>query len=157
MMNLVNSAVFFISISSMMVLYFIVGDDRPDTEILRGKVYLTEEKRELTTLSPFTFESYVSGQWAKTFDRFVNDNFPFRKSLMQWSTEIRKLRGIELEGQEKVIYIRPQKDEQQKFDKEFQYIKKWVKEFGTEDYPEPIIEHTFARNRVIAVYKKTVG
>ena len=47
--------------------------------------------------------------------------------------------------------------QQQKFDKEFQYIKKWVKEFGTEDYPEPIIEHTFARNRVIAVYKKTVG
>lgn len=118
MMNLVNSAVFFISISSMMVLYFIVGDDRPDTEILQGKVYLTEEKRELTTLSPFTFESYLSGQWAKTFDLFVNDNFPFRKSLMQWSTEIRKLRGIELEGQEKVIYIRPQKDEQQKFDKE---------------------------------------
>ena len=64
MINLVNSAVFFISISSMMVLYFIVGDDRPDTEILRGKVYLTEEKRELTTLSPFTFESYVSGQWS---------------------------------------------------------------------------------------------
>jgi deoxyribodipyrimidine photo-lyase len=47
--------------------------------------------------------------------------------------------------------------QQQKFDKEFKYIKKWVKEFGTEDYPEPIIEHTFARNRVIAVYKKTVG
>jgi len=47
--------------------------------------------------------------------------------------------------------------QQQKFDKDFKYIKKWVKEFGTEDYPEPIIEHTFARNRVIAVYKKTVG
>jgi len=40
-----------------------------------------------------------------------------------------------------------------KFDKDFKYIKKWVKEFGTEEYPEPIVEHTFARERVLRVYK----
>lgn len=43
--------------------------------------------------------------------------------------------------------------QQQKFDPKFNYIKKWVPEFGTIAYPEPIIEHTFARDRVIIRYK----
>lgn len=43
--------------------------------------------------------------------------------------------------------------QQQKFDPKFDYIKKWVPEFGTIAYPEPIIEHTFARDRVINRYK----
>ena len=47
--------------------------------------------------------------------------------------------------------------QQQKFDKEFKSIKKWVKEFGTSEYPEPIIEHSFARERVISLYKKTLA
>ena len=44
--------------------------------------------------------------------------------------------------------------QQEKFDKTFTYIKKWVPEFGTPDYPNPIIEHKFARERVIERYKK---
>lgn len=43
--------------------------------------------------------------------------------------------------------------QQKKFDPDFKYIKKWVPEFGTTNYPPPIIEHTFARNRAIARYK----
>ena len=42
----------------------------------------------------------------------------------------------------------------EKFDKQFEYIKKWVPEFGTPDYPEPIIDHKFARERVLARYKE---
>jgi deoxyribodipyrimidine photo-lyase len=44
--------------------------------------------------------------------------------------------------------------QQQKFDPKFEYIKKWVPEFGTDAYPKPIVEHTFARNRAIARYKE---
>ncbi len=47
--------------------------------------------------------------------------------------------------------------QQQKFDKEFKYIKKWVPEYGTENYPSPIVEHAFARDRVIATYKKALN
>lgn len=43
--------------------------------------------------------------------------------------------------------------QQEKFDPHFEYIKKWVPEFGTDHYPSPIIEHTFARNRAIERYK----
>ena len=46
--------------------------------------------------------------------------------------------------------------QQEKFDKDFNYIKKWVPEFGTSDYPNPIIDHKFARERVLARYKEAL-
>ena len=45
-------------------------------------------------------------------------------------------------------------EQQKKFDPDFVYIKKWVKEFGTSAYPKPIIEHKFARERALETYKK---
>jgi deoxyribodipyrimidine photo-lyase len=44
-----------------------------------------------------------------------------------------------------------------KFDKNQDYVKKWVPEFGTDSYPEPIIEHKFARERALEVYKKGIN
>ena len=46
--------------------------------------------------------------------------------------------------------------QQEKFDKDFKYIKKWVPEFGTADYPKPIIDHKFARERVLTRYKEAL-
>ena len=43
--------------------------------------------------------------------------------------------------------------QQEKFDKEFKYIKKWVKEYGTDAYPKPIVDHKMARERCLEVYK----
>ena len=47
--------------------------------------------------------------------------------------------------------------QQEKFDKNFEYIKKWVPEFGTSNYPEPIIEHKFARERVLERFKQALN
>lgn len=44
--------------------------------------------------------------------------------------------------------------QQEKFDPEFEYIKKWVPEFGTPDYIKPMVEHVFARERCLTEYKK---
>jgi deoxyribodipyrimidine photo-lyase len=44
-----------------------------------------------------------------------------------------------------------------KFDKYKKYIKKWVPEYGTSDYPEPIIEHKKARERALETYKEALG
>ena len=41
-----------------------------------------------------------------------------------------------------------------KFDKELKYINKWVKNFNELSYPQPIVEHKFARERALATYKK---
>jgi len=43
-----------------------------------------------------------------------------------------------------------------KFDPKYKYIKKWVPEFGTKDYPNPIIDHKFARQRAIDTYKHSL-
>ena len=41
-----------------------------------------------------------------------------------------------------------------KFDPEFKYIRKWVPEFEEPTYPKPLVEHTFARERCLRVYKE---
>lgn len=46
--------------------------------------------------------------------------------------------------------------QQVRFDPEFKYIRKWIPEYGTADYPQPMIDHDFARNRCIVAYKKAL-
>lgn len=41
----------------------------------------------------------------------------------------------------------------EKFDPKGEYIKKWVPEFGTSDYPEPMVDHKMARERCFKAYK----
>ena len=40
-----------------------------------------------------------------------------------------------------------------KFDKEMIYIRKWIPEYDTPDYPEPMVDHKFARERALKTYK----
>ncbi|PHR49994.1 MAG: deoxyribodipyrimidine photolyase [Fluviicola sp.] len=47
--------------------------------------------------------------------------------------------------------------QQKKFDKDYKYIKKWVKEFDTEQYPEPIVNHKEAREKAIETYKNAIN
>lgn len=44
----------------------------------------------------------------------------------------------------------------EKFDKENVYIRKWVPEYGTPEYPAPIVDHRFARERCLRVYKEAL-
>ncbi|PMB40057.1 hypothetical protein CEN47_04000, partial [Fischerella thermalis CCMEE 5319] len=41
----------------------------------------------------------------------------------------------------------------EKFDKQYEYIKKWVPEYNSAQYPQPLVDHSFARNRAIERYK----
>ena len=43
-----------------------------------------------------------------------------------------------------------------RFDPAFEYIMQWVPEFQSEDYPAPIVEHVFARERALRVYKEAL-
>ncbi len=42
----------------------------------------------------------------------------------------------------------------EKFDKQLKYIRQWVPELESFDYPQPIVEHDFARKRCLEVYAK---
>ena len=41
-----------------------------------------------------------------------------------------------------------------KFDKELKYINKWVTDLNDLNYPQPIVDHKFARQRCLETYKK---
>ena len=45
----------------------------------------------------------------------------------------------------------------EKFDPKNSYIKKWVPEFGSFDYPQPMVELKASRERCLKVYKEAVG
>jgi len=47
-------------------------------------------------------------------------------------------------------------EQARKFDPESKYIRKWIPELGTLDYPGPIVEHKAARERALTVYKKAL-
>lgn len=45
----------------------------------------------------------------------------------------------------------------EKFDKQFAYIQTWVSDWHTLNYPAPIVDHTFARERCLQAYQQAVG
>lgn len=45
----------------------------------------------------------------------------------------------------------------EKFDKNEEYIKEWVEEYGTDKYPEKMVDHKEARERALSTYKKAVS
>ncbi|MBK5213759.1 MAG: deoxyribodipyrimidine photo-lyase [Flavobacteriaceae bacterium] len=45
----------------------------------------------------------------------------------------------------------------EKFDKDYKYIKKYIPEFGTTNYPKKIVNHKEARERYLQIYKKAIS
>lgn len=45
----------------------------------------------------------------------------------------------------------------EKFDRNLEYIRKWLPEFGTKEYPEPIVEHVYARQRALKAYAEALN
>ena len=44
-----------------------------------------------------------------------------------------------------------------KFDPELKYIRKWIPELDSLTYPQPIVDHDFARKRCLEVYNKALA
>ncbi|GAA0871031.1 deoxyribodipyrimidine photo-lyase [Gangjinia marincola] len=44
-----------------------------------------------------------------------------------------------------------------KFDKDREYIKEWVEEYDTDDYPDKMVDHKEARERCLSTYKEAVS
>ncbi|MEL4457026.1 deoxyribodipyrimidine photo-lyase [Lutimonas vermicola] len=43
-----------------------------------------------------------------------------------------------------------------KFDKDLVYVRKWIPEFDSPEYPEPMIDHKYARERALKTYKEGI-
>lgn len=47
-------------------------------------------------------------------------------------------------------------EQQKKFDPEFKYIRQWISEWGTPQYPKPMVDHKEARERCLKVYAEAL-
>ena len=47
-------------------------------------------------------------------------------------------------------------EQQKKFDRELDYVKRWVPEYGTPAYPAPMVDHKAARTRALDTYKEAI-
>lgn len=48
-------------------------------------------------------------------------------------------------------------EQQKKFDPDLSYIRRWIPEYGTKEYPQPIVDHAAARLRALRVYKESLS
>lgn len=104
--------------------------------------------------------------------RMITSSFLIKDLLVDWrwgeAYFAKKLRDFEFSsnnggwqwaagsGVDAAPYFRIFNPESQmkKFDPEHKYIKQWIPEFGTKDYPKPIVDHKEARERALRVYKE---
>jgi deoxyribodipyrimidine photo-lyase len=47
-------------------------------------------------------------------------------------------------------------EQMKRFDKNLDYVKRWIPEYGTSEYVKPMIDHKFARNRALETYRKGI-
>jgi len=123
----------------------------------------------------FYFPQVVKGNFRPKYDRMVVASFLTKHLLIDWrwgeAYFAEKLLDFDLSanngnwqwaagtGCDASPYFRVFNPTSQweKFDSNSLYIKKWVPEFGTEDYPAPMVEHKMARLRAIEEYKKGIA
>lgn len=46
--------------------------------------------------------------------------------------------------------------QQKRYDPKLEYVKTWIEEFGTDEYPVPFVEHGFAVKRALEAYKNAI-
>ena len=51
---------------------------------------------------------------------------------------------------------KPEKLELKKFDPDLKYVKKWVPEYGSSRYPQPMVDHAQARERALRAFHKAL-
>lgn len=48
-------------------------------------------------------------------------------------------------------------EQQKRWDPQLDYVKRWIPEYGSAEYPKPIVDHAAARQRALAAYKAALG
>lgn len=102
----------------------------------------------MITASFLTKHLLVDWRWGEAYfaKKLLDHELSSNNGGWQWAAST---------GCDAVPYFRIFNPETQakKFDKNSEYIKKWVPEVGTKDYPKPLVEHKFARERALNTYK----
>jgi deoxyribodipyrimidine photo-lyase len=85
----------------------------------------------------------------------------FGRKLLDYeaSTNIGSWQWVAGSGTDVMPYFRIFNPEAQliKFDPKMEYVKKWVPEYGTSQYPKPIIDNKTGKERALKVYKTALA
>lgn len=105
----------------------------------------------MITASFLTKNLLIDWRWGEAwFARLLNDfDLSANNGGWQWSAST---------GCDAAPYFRifNPVEQQKKFDPEFKYIKKWIPEFGTTEYPEPMVDLKTTRERAIQVFSSVL-
>ena len=63
------------------------------------------EKRTLATLPALTWETYISGDFSKGINLYINDHFPFRSKAVRLTEIFRYNLGFRFQNQEKIVVV----------------------------------------------------
>lgn len=105
----------------------------------------------MVTASFLTKHLLIDWRWGEAYfaEKLLDYDLSANNGNWQWAAGC---------GCDAAPYFRIFNPEEQakKFDSKQEYIKKWVPEFGTDQYPEPMVDHKMARVRVLATYKEAL-
>ncbi|MCB0663547.1 MAG: deoxyribodipyrimidine photo-lyase [Saprospiraceae bacterium] len=94
----------------------------------------------------------INWQWGEAYfaEKLLDFDLASNSGGWQWAAGC---------GTDAAPYFRIFNPESQlkKFDKDGKYVKKWVPEWQTEKYPEPIVDHKAARERCLETYKEALA
>ncbi len=105
----------------------------------------------MITASFLTKHLLIDWRWGEAYfgDKLLDYELASNNGGWQWAAGT----GTDAQPYFRIFNPYSQTD---KFDAQKKYIKKWVPEINTEKYPEPIVEHKFARERALDTYKKAL-
>jgi deoxyribodipyrimidine photo-lyase len=106
----------------------------------------------MVTASFLTKHLLIDWRWGEAFfaEKLLDFDFASNNGGWQWAAG---------SGTDAAPYFRIFNPvaQAQKFDPKGEYIRKWVPEFNGINYPSPIVDHSFARERCLRVYKEALN
>ncbi|REG81269.1 cryptochrome/photolyase family protein [Algoriphagus antarcticus] len=94
----------------------------------------------------------IDWRWGETYfaEKLLDYELASNNGGWQWAA------GTGTDAQPYFRVFNPS-SQQEKFDKNWKYIKKWIPEINSDKYPKPIVDHKFARQRAIDTYKSALN
>jgi hypothetical protein len=102
--------------------------------VLKKESISVDEKRKLATIEEFNWNSVSEKKFTKSVTAYITDHFPFRGKFIEGSDQLKAMRGIVLENQERVILAKkaPKRKPGEPVDPTISHME-YVKDFE-EDY-----------------------
>ncbi|MBL3657459.1 cryptochrome/photolyase family protein [Fulvivirga sediminis] len=102
----------------------------------------------MVTASFLTKHLLIDWRWGEAYfaEKLLDYELASNNGGWQWAA------GTGTDAQPYFRIFNPE-SQLKKFDPDLKYVKKWVPEYGTDKYPDPIVDHKEARERTLNEYK----